>query len=343
MSTSPPRPAAAACRRATASHRSSNRCRWTGSSPSARSPSRMSPTIGSRKKSRASSDTRSSDANMAAVEREQFIRHYVAVVTPFKDNFDVDETAFKDAGAAIIINPEAGELLYLNRDEKRRNVEIAVEECGGKVPVFAGAIDLRTEDAVKVAVDAREAGANGLFLLPPIGMMDITSCWDPERYPEIWLDLAKAQTSAAGLPAIVHPVAGRTPTFGIGLPLAPALLMCREIPEIVGWKMTYSYEGTKIVAKALKNLERKVAVLIATGRYFHDHLATGILEGTLSGSYNYAMEPMMAHLAAWKNDDPAEASRIWNSGLYDLHAYIYSDYSRLHVRYKLATWLRGLD
>ena len=284
----------------------------------------------------------------------QYARHHVAVVTPFKENFDVDEAAlrrhlryflqpsFKDAGGAIIINPEAGELFYLSREEKRRNVEIAMEECGGKLPVFAGAIDLRTEDAVKVAVDARDAGADGLFLLPPIGMMDITSCWDPERYPEIWIDMAKAQASAAGLPAIVHPVAGRTPTFGIGLPLAPALLMCREIPEIVGWKMTYSYEGTKIVAKGLKTLERQVAVLIATGRYFHDHLATGILEGTLSGSYNYALEPMMAHLEAWKKKDLAEASRIWNSGLYDLHAYIYSDYSRLHVRYKLATWLRGL-
>src|SRR4051812_311141 len=290
--------------------------------------------------------------NIAA--RGKYARHYVAVVTPFKDNFEVDEAAlrrhlryfmqpvFIDAGGAVIINPEAGELFYLSREEKRRNVEIAIEECGGKVPVFAGAIDLRTEDAVQVAVDAREARADGLFLLPPIGMMDITSCWDPERYPEIWIDMAKAQTSAAGLPAIVHPVAGRTAIFGIGLPLAPALLMCHEIPEIVGWKMTYSYEGTKIVAKALKAFEREVAVLVATARYFHDHLATGILEGTLSGSYNYAMEPMMAHLAAWKRNDVAEATRIWNSGLYDLHAYVYSDYSRLHVRYKLATWLRGL-
>ncbi|HTM10597.1 MAG TPA: dihydrodipicolinate synthase family protein [Verrucomicrobiae bacterium] len=286
--------------------------------------------------------------------QNQHARHYVAVVTPFKDNFEVDEAAlrrhlryfmqpaFKNAGGAVIINPEAGELFYLSREEKRRNVEIAMEECGRKVPVFAGAIDLRTEDAVKVAVDAREAGADGLFLLPPIGMMDITSCWDPEKYPEIWIDMAKAQASAAGLPAIVHPVAGRTPAFGIGLPLAPALLMCREIPEIVGWKMTYSYEGTKIVAKGLKTLQRQVAVLIATGRYFHDHLATGILEGTLSGSYNYAMESMMAHLEAWKKKDVAEATQIWDSGLYDLHAYIYSDYSRLHVRYKLATWLRGL-
>lgn len=281
-------------------------------------------------------------------------RHYVAIVTPFKDNFEVDEAAlrkhlryfmqpaFKDAGGAVIINPEAGELFYLSREEKRRNVEIAMEECGGQVPVFAGAVDLRTEDAVRVAVDAREAGAGGLFLLPPIGMMDITSCWDPERYPEVWIDMARAQASAAGLPAIVHPVAGRNPAFGIGLPLAPALLMCREIPEIVGWKMTYSYEGTKIIARGLKTLERRVAVLIATARYFHDHLSTGILEGTLSGSYNYAMEPMTAHLEAWKRGDVAAAGRIWNDGLYDLHAYVYSDYSRLHVRYKAATWLRGL-
>jgi len=154
--------------------------------------------------------------------------------------------------------------------------------------------------------------------------------------------MAKAEVKAADLPAIVHPVAGRTPTFGIGLPLAPALQMCKEIPNIVGWKMTYSYEGTKIIAKALKSLDRHVAVLIATGRYFHDHLSTGILEGTLSGSYNYAMEPMMAHLAAWRKGDLAGASRIWDSGLYDLHAYVYADYSRLHVRYKTATWLSGL-
>jgi dihydrodipicolinate synthase/N-acetylneuraminate lyase len=118
--------------------------------------------------------------------------------------------------------------------------------------------------------------------------------------------------------------------------------MCKEIPNIVGWKMTYSYEGCKIIARGLKSLDRHVAVLIATGRYFHEHLSTGILEGTLSGSYNYAMEPMMAHLGAWQRRDLAEACRVWNSGMADLHACVYADYSRLHVRYKAATWLRGL-
>jgi len=207
----------------------------------------------------------------------QYDRHYVAVVTPFRENFEIDEPAlrkhlqyfmgpeFREAGGGIIINPEAGEIFYMSRAEKRRNVEIAMEECGGKVPVFAGVSDARTEDAVRVAVDAKEAGADGLFLLPPVGTLDITGAWDPEKYPEVWIDMAKAEVDAVDLPAIAHPVGGRNPLYGIGLPLAPTLQMCREIPNIIGWKMTYSYEGTRIVAKGLKTLDRHVAVLIATG------------------------------------------------------------------------------
>ena len=63
----------------------------------------------------------------------------------------------------VVINPAAGELPYLSREEKRRNVEIAVECCGDKVPVFAAVLDLRTEDAVRVAFDAKLAGADGIF------------------------------------------------------------------------------------------------------------------------------------------------------------------------------------
>jgi dihydrodipicolinate synthase/N-acetylneuraminate lyase len=54
------------------------------------------------------------------------------------------------------------------------------------------------------------------------------------------------------------------------------------------------------------------------------------------------MESMINHITAWKRRDIEEACRIWKSGLEDLHEYVYSDYSRLHVRYKIATWLRGL-
>ncbi len=284
----------------------------------------------------------------------KFDRLYVALVTPMKENYAVDEPAlrkllqyfmqpkFKQAGGAVIINPEAGELFAMRRQEKRRNVEIALEECGGKVPIFAGVIDINTEDAVKVAVDAKEVGADGLFLMPPIGSQDISTTWNAEKYPEVFVEMAKAEVEAVDLPAIVHPVGSPSPTFGIGLPLNATLQMCREIPNIVGWKMTYLYPGSFIIARALRKLDRHVGILRSSARFFHENLATDYFDGTVTGSFNYAMEPMIDHIDAWKRGDIKEACRIWKSGLEDLQEYVYSDYSRLHVRYKIATWLRGL-
>lgn len=284
----------------------------------------------------------------------KFDRLFVALVTPLKENYAVDEPAlrkllqyfmqprFRDAGGAIIINPEAGELFALRREEKRRNVEIALEECGGKVPIFAGVIDINTEDAVKVAMDAKKVGADGLFLMPPIGSQDISMTWDAEKYPEVFVDMAKAEVEAVDLPAIVHPVGSPSPTFGIGLPLKATLQMCKEIPNIVGWKMTYSYPGAFIIAKELRKLDHHVGILRASARFFHENLATDYFDGTVSGSLNYAMEAMIDHIQAWKKKDLEEACRIWKTGLAELHEYVYADYSRLHVRYKIATWLRGL-
>lgn len=284
----------------------------------------------------------------------KFDRLFVAVVTPLKENNDVDEPVlrkllqyfmqpkFTDAGGAIVINPEAGDVFYLSREEKRRNVEITMEECGGKVPVFAGVVDLRTEDSVKVAIDAKEVRADGIFLIPPMGAIDVTVSWNADKYPEVWVDMAKVQVHAVDLPAIVHPTASPSPIFGIGLPLEATLKMCREIPNIVGWKMVYAYPGWVLVARALRSLERHVAVMGASAHYFHENLATGYFDGTVTGAFNYAMEPMIDHINAWRRGDINDANRIWKSGLENLQYYIYEDYGRLHVKYKAATWLRGL-
>jgi len=280
---------------------------------------------------------------------------FVASVTPYKEGtYEVDEVAlrnllryflqpkFVDAGGAVIINPEAGELFYLSREEKRRNVEIAVEECQGKVPLFAGVLAPTTEDTVQEALDAKEAGVDGLFLLPPMGAMDITGSWNAEKYPEIWIDMAKAIDEACNLPLIAHPVASVTPAYAMGLPLSATIKMVTEIPNFVGWKMTYSYDGYRIIARGLRSLDRHVAIMGAPAVFFHEALATGQFDGTVTGSFCYAMEPMIDHINAWRRSDVGAARRIWDAGLAQLHEYVYSDYSRLHIRYKIAAWLRGL-
>ncbi len=278
-----------------------------------------------------------------------FDRLFVAMVTPYKPGkHDIDEAGlrkllryflqpkFVDAGGAIIINPEAGEIFYLSREEKRRNVEIAKEECGGKVPLFAGVIAPTTEECVAVARDAKAAGVDGIFLIPPMGAMDVTTSWDAERYPEVWVDMAKQICDAVHLPAITHPVASPSPKYGNGLPLSATLKMCTEVPEIIGWKMTYNYEGYRIISRGLRQFPRHVAILGAPAVYFHEGLASGQFDGTVTGSFNYAMEPMIDHIQAWKRGDLHTARRIWDSGLAELHEYVYSEYSRLHIRYKAA-------
>jgi dihydrodipicolinate synthase/N-acetylneuraminate lyase len=105
--------------------------------------------------------------------------------------------------------------------------------------------------------------------------------------------------------------------------------------------MTYMYDGFRIVAKGLRSLDKPVAVLGALASRFHEYNATGMFDGTLSGFWTFAKEPMLDHLDAWQARDLDRACAIWNGGLADLHEYV-ADMGRLHVRYKAATWLRGL-
>jgi dihydrodipicolinate synthase/N-acetylneuraminate lyase len=151
-------------------------------------------------------------------------------------------------------------------------------------------------------------------------------------------EIAKA---VGDMPMICHPTVAPSPIFGIGLPVEPAIRMCNEIKNIVGWKMTYSYDGQKILIKALRKLDRHVAILGAGSKTFQEQLACDELDGTVSGSWNYAPEPMVAHINAWRQGDVKEASKIWHSGLEALQSYVASDLSRLHVKYKIAAWLRG--
>jgi dihydrodipicolinate synthase/N-acetylneuraminate lyase len=281
-------------------------------------------------------------------------RFYTAMVLPFDRNGKVDEAAYRDlvqyflqepfrSVGGLIANPEAGEIYYLTREEKRRIAEIAVREAGGKMPVFAGVFDLTTEGCVACAMDAKAAGVDGLFLMPPAGAMDLVTMWNAEKYPEYWLDQIRAIDSAANLPIVTHPAASPTAQWGLGVPGEAARLICQQVSNVIGWKMIYNYDGQRKMWKILRSLDRPVAIMAAGGGLFHEFLAHDVLDGTVSGSWNYALEPMLEHIEAWRADDIRGARRIWvEGGLRDLHEYVYSDYSRLHLRYKIAAWLRGL-
>ena len=280
-------------------------------------------------------------------------RMHAALLLPLRDDDSVDEAGLRRlvrhyladrrfaARGGFVANPEAGEVFYLDRQEKRRVLEIVLEEAAGRVPVIAGTFAWTTAETVATARDAKALGASGIFVTPPAGSMDVSVAWDAVRYPEVWLDQIKAQDSAVDLPIFTHPITNPSQPWGLGLPMEPALRYCREVPNIAGWKMTYAYPGHRILSRALREQAPQVALLCSSAHFFHEYLASGNFDGTLSGSWNYALEPMFEHIEAFERDDLAAARRIWNGGLARLHEYVYAEPGRLHVRYKVAAWLRG--
>lgn len=95
-------------------------------------------------------------------------------VTPTDEHGQVDVAAFRglvgrltDAGVASIgVLGNTGTYAYLTRAERCRAVEAAVAQVGGRASVLVGIGALRTDDAVRLGQDARDAGADAALLAP---------------------------------------------------------------------------------------------------------------------------------------------------------------------------------
>ncbi len=284
---------------------------------------------------------------------EPFGKLFVTPVLPFLADGSIDEPGYRafirrfltpqylEAGMAVIANPEAGELFALDYDERVQVIRAVIEETAGRAPVLGGVVDVTTAGAVRTARDAARAGVQGLFVFPPIGAGDITQSWDSDQYPEVLIDLLHAIRAEVDLPMVIHPVGKTSAAFGVGLSDRVTRRVIAEVPNVVGWKMTYNYDGYRAVSRVIRDADRPVDILGAVGKYFHENLANDAFDGTSSGAFNYALEPMMDHIAAWRRGDVPRACEIWSSGLAQLNEYVFSDFGRLHVRYKTGAWLRG--
>ena len=98
-----------------------------------------------------------------------------ALVTPFTGAGAVDEAGVRrlarrqiDAGIHFLVPcGTTGEAPTLSAAEKRRVVEIVVDEAKGRVPVLAGAGGYDTREVIEAAHAMQAAGADGLLSVTP--------------------------------------------------------------------------------------------------------------------------------------------------------------------------------
>jgi len=154
-----------------------------------------------------------------------------ALVTPFTKSGELDEAGVRrlarrqlDAGVHFLVPcGTTGETPTLSAAERRRVVELVVEEANGRVPVMAGAGGYDTREVVHAAREMQNAGANGLLSVTP---------YYNKPTPEGLFQHFSAVADATELPIVLYNVPGRT---GCNME-APTVARLATIPHIIGVK-----------------------------------------------------------------------------------------------------------
>ena len=113
----------------------------------------------------------------------------------------VDQAVAGGASGVAVLGSTGG-FAYLDRAQRRRVCEAAVEAAAGRVPVLAGVGALTTREVLDLARDAEQAGADAL-LVPTMAYLPLT---DDEVH-----ELYRCVTHVVGIPvwAYHNPVATR--------------------------------------------------------------------------------------------------------------------------------------
>ncbi|RKI89578.1 4-hydroxy-tetrahydrodipicolinate synthase [Parablautia intestinalis] len=156
----------------------------------------------------------------------------VAIVTPFKENREVDYEKFAQliedqiAGGtdAIIVCGTTGESSTLTHEEHLDVIKYCVEKVAGRIPVVAGTGSNCTETAVYLSTEAEKFGVNGLLLVSPY-YNKATQNGLYQHYKTI--------ADSVKIPCILYNVPSRT-----GCNIAPETVvrLCKDVENIVGVK-----------------------------------------------------------------------------------------------------------
>jgi 4-hydroxy-tetrahydrodipicolinate synthase len=163
--------------------------------------------------------------------RTPFTGAGTALITPFTSSGALDEAGVKrlarrqiDGGIHFLVPcGTTGETPTLSHAEKRRIVEIVVEEANGKVPVLAGAGGYDTKEVIHTAQDWEKVGANGILSVTP---------YYNKPTPEGLYQHYRAIAESTALPIILYNVPGRT---GCNID-APTVARLATIPGVIGVK-----------------------------------------------------------------------------------------------------------
>lgn len=257
-----------------------------------------------------------------------------ALVTPLKNNA-LDEAAYRDfiefqiseGIHGLVPCGTTGESATLTHEEHERVIEICIKQTRGRVPVLAGAGSNNTAEAIRLALFAKKAGADGALLITP---------YYNKPTQEGLYQHFKSIAQAVDLPLVPYNVPGRT-----GCNLLPATLarLAHDFPHIVGVKEATGdmVQGSKVLAACPQGF------CVLSG---DDLTALPLMSlggcGMISVTSNVAPRSMAAMYNAFVSGDLAGAARI-HHGLFPLHEAMFFESNPIPVKTALGLMGRMRD
>jgi 4-hydroxy-tetrahydrodipicolinate synthase len=100
---------------------------------------------------------------------------YPALVTPFKNDADIDEKALRrlvnfvigEGVTGVVPCGTTGEFVYMSKEERKKTVETVIDEVKGRVPVIAGTGASSTLEAIELTKHAEKVGADAALVVSP--------------------------------------------------------------------------------------------------------------------------------------------------------------------------------
>jgi 4-hydroxy-tetrahydrodipicolinate synthase len=231
-----------------------------------------------------------------------------ATLLPLTAEAAIDEAALRgyirwllgfDGLAAVAVNMDTGEGPHLSRDEKRRVLDIYVEEVGGRVPILAGVGARYTAEAIDLARDAERAGADGIVVFP------IAAFAGDPLPPDVPYAYHRAIADAVPLPMVLFQL---QPALAGVLFSRETLLRLIEIPNVVAIKEA-SFDAVKFVQtrRILDEAPRRITLLTGNDNFIYESFVLGA-EGALIGFGTIAIAEQieMFRLLAERRFDDAQ-------------------------------------
>lgn len=219
----------------------------------------------------------------------------------------------------LYITGSTGETFLMTPEERKRQVEIVMEEVGDKVPVVVHVGAMSTRTTIELAKHAEKCGAAGVSSVPPFYFK-----FNEEQIIGYYRDVAEATS----LPMIVYniPLAG--------MMSVETIVKLSQIENVKGVK----YTGTALYETALMRESCKPGFQIYGGcdELGSSNIALGV-DGIIGSFYNCIPDLYLRIWDAVKRSDVAAAAELQCKAVHVIMAGIHSGSMMACIK----LWLRA--